>query len=94
MTREEAALIEKVQNERKIDLSRLTSYPEYYVLREELDKMLKAMDSNKELDFESKIPIEIQAVAYRFATKHVEKFLVDMGVYSKKAFDSREATYE
>lgn len=94
MTREEAALMEKVSQERKIDLSRMTSYPEYYVLKEELEKMIEAMDSNEELDFESKIPVEVQAVAYRFARKYVSKFLQDMGVYSKRASDSKDGTYE
>ena len=93
MTKEHAKLIEKNANERKLDLSRLISYPEYYILKEELEKMIDQMNKIDNIDLESKVDVSSQVIGNRLARDKVVRFLSDMGVYSVKSQDTVDKTY-
>lgn len=95
MTKQEAELLAKKANERIIDLKRITSYPEYYALKEEIEKMIKRLDTNDSIEAsESSDHMMVLAtlIGNKKAKKELVTFLNSMGVYSeKKIVDS---TYE
>ena len=94
MTKEQAALLAKKQNERRIDLGRLTSYPEYYALKEEMEKLIAELDTIDSVDLESKVPLDVQVKAHKFAKEKIKNFLSTMNVYQVKGIDTKENTYE
>lgn len=92
MTKQESEILSRKANERLIDLKRLTSYPEYYALKEEIEKMIKRLDTIDSIDVSLETPVDVQVVAHKQAKKSLITFLNSMGVYSeKKVVDS---TYE
>lgn len=94
MIKEHAELISHKAQERKIDLSRLTTYPEYYTLKEELEKMIATLEKIDTLDFESKVSVETQAMANKLAKEKITRFLADVGAYTIKAGNPSDNTYE
>lgn len=93
MIKEHAELIAKKEKERKIDLSRLTTYPEYYVLKEELEKMIATLNNNDCINLESKVDVSAQVLGNRLAKEKILRFLSDVGAYSIKAEDTIDRTY-
>lgn len=93
MIKEHAELIAKKEKERKIDLSRVTSYPEYYTLREELEKMIATLNNNDCIDLESKVDVSAQVLANRLAKEKITRFLSDVGAYTAKAQDTTDRSY-
>lgn len=92
MIKEHAELIAKKVQERRIDLSRMLSYPEYHVFKEELDKWVEKLDSIDNIDF-SKDNVDIQARSNKLAKESIVRFLQDMNMYeAKKA--TVDNTYE
>jgi len=63
----EAVALKK--KERAIDISRLTTYPEYYAFKEEVESVIKKLESIENIDLESKIGIEVQLLANLQAKK-------------------------
>ena len=93
MIKEHAELLAKKERERKVDLSRMTSYPEYYTLKEELEKMLATLNNNDCIDLESKVDVSAQVLANRLAKEKITRFLADVGAYTVKASDTVDRTY-
>lgn len=93
MTKEHAELIAKKERERKIDLSRMTSYPEYYTLKLEFEKMLATLNNNDCIDLESKVDVAAQVLANRLAVEKITLLLADVGAYTIKASDSVDRSY-
>jgi hypothetical protein len=93
MLKQHAELIAKKEQERKIDVSRLTTYPEYYVLKEELEKMVGTLEKIDTLDFESKMSVEVQALAHKLAKEKILRLLSDLGAYTIKSGDTFDKTY-
>jgi predicted GNAT family N-acyltransferase len=93
MLKQHAELIAKKEQERRIDIGRLTSYPEYYVLKEELEKMVATLEKIDTLDFESKLSIEAQAFGHKLAKEKILRFLSDMGAYAIKSQDTTDKSY-
>lgn len=92
MTKQEAELFAQKANERKVDLNRLASYPEYYALKEEIEKMIAKLDTIDSINLESPVAVDVQVVANKHSKKALIGFLQSMGVYSeRKIVDS---TYE
>lgn len=94
MTKEEAAVLTKIQNEKRVDLGRLTSYPEYYALKQELENLIKELGTIDSINIESKIPLDVQVKAHLYAKEMVSNFLSNMNVYQKGREDIKEGTYE
>lgn len=92
MTKEQAALLSKKTQERKIDLGRMITYPEYQVFKEELDKWIERLDSIDTIDF-SKDNVDIQARSNKVAKDSIVRFLQDMNMYEIKK-PTIDSTYE
>lgn len=92
MTKEQAALLSKKTQERKIDLGRMITYPEYQVFKEELDKWIERLDSIDTIDF-SKDNVDIQARSNKAAKDSIVRFLQDMNMYEIKK-PTIDSTYE
>ena len=84
MTQEQAQVAEKLANIRKIDIKNLISYPEYYTLKEEIEKAVMRLKDIDNLDFESNVSIEVQAQAARLAKKTFLQLLADLQAYAYK----------
>lgn len=83
MTKEHAELLAKKTQERKIDLSRMISYPEYHVFKEELDKWVERLDSIDNIDF-TKDNVDVQARSNKLAKESIVRFLQEMSMYEIK----------
>ena len=70
--------------EKAIDISRLTTYPEYYAFKEEVESVIKKLESIENIDLESKIGIEAQLLANLQAKKAFIGLLSTLGAYSNK----------
>lgn len=92
MIKEHAELIAKKKQERKIDLGRMITYPEYQVFKEELDKWIERLDSIDTIDF-SKDNVDIQARSNKAAKDSIVRFLQDMNMYEIKK-PTIDSTYE
>lgn len=79
----EAVALKK--KERAIDISRLTTYPEYYAFKEEVESVIKKLESIESIDLESKIGIEVQLLANLQAKKAFVGLLSTLGAYSNKS---------
>jgi hypothetical protein len=93
MLKQHAELIAKKEQERRIDIGRLTSYPEYYVLKEELEKMVATMNTIDNIDEESKIEVAVQVRGNKIAKEKILRFLSDMGAYAIKSQDTTDKSY-
>jgi hypothetical protein len=84
MTQEQAQVAEKLANIRRIDIKNLISYPEYYTLKEEIEKCVMRLKDIDNLDFESNVSIEVQAQAAILAKKTFLQLLADLQAYAYK----------
>ena len=84
MTKQEAELRAKIENERRIDIGRLIAYPEYYALKEEIEKCVNKLKSIDNLDFESKVSIEVQVQAAKLAKDTFIQLLANLQAYAYK----------
>lgn len=83
MTKEHAELIAKKTQERKIDLSRMLTYPEYHIFEEELNRWVSKLDSIDNIDF-SLNNVDVQARSNKLAKESIVFFLQDMKMYEIK----------
>jgi hypothetical protein len=93
MLKQHAELIAKKEQERRIDIGRLVSYPEYYVLKEELEKMVATINTIDSIDEESKIEVAVQVRGNKIAKEKILRFLSDMGAYAIKSQDTTDKSY-
>ena len=78
------------------DLKKLTTYPEYYILKQELIKFCDSMDniSDIKLNDLSRVPIEAEIVGRRFASDKVKALLVNLGLLEEDTPKRRDRTFE
>jgi len=93
MIKEHAELLSKKTQERRIDIGRLTTYPEYYALKEELEKMIATLNTIDNIDLESEIGVDVQVKANLLAKEKITRLLSDLGAYSIKSQDIVDKTY-
>jgi len=83
MNKEIVEEILKQNRERGIDTRKLTSYPEYYVLKEVLEKTISALDKISNIDLESKVSVDVQVLANLQAKEKLSNLFAELGVYTK-----------
>lgn len=62
------------------DLKELTKYPEFYALKQELEKFCDSMDNISDLEGEIKLE---EICGRRFASKKVRNLLSDLGLIER-----------
>lgn len=78
-----------------IDIQNLKKYPEFYALRQELEKFCAKMDDISDIDIDkvSRVTLEQEVYGRRYASDQVRDLLSSLGLVDKSHI-KRDLTHE
>lgn len=84
-----------MEKQNQIDIQNLKKYPEFYALKQELEKFCDKMDSIEDIETEnvSRVTLTEEVFGRRYASREVRNLLASLGLVDKRV-SRRDMTME